>query len=99
MSNERKLSTNVKRLMARFAAREAIPRGGGMADAIQSIITPGRMAELSRNALAKVDLAIAAMRAAPDNPYGDDEETIAGAILAEIEKKELENMRDRKRGK
>lgn len=81
------LGPNMKRLMAYRVAREAIPPGGGMASAIQSIVTPGRLSELSRNALAWCDEAINAMRSAPDNPYGDDEETIAGAIVAELDKK------------
>lgn len=86
--SERKLGPNVKRLMAFKVSRDAIPSGGGFEDGIKALTTPGRMSELSRNALVWVDEAIAVMRTAHDNPYGDDEEIIAGAILAEIEKRE-----------
>lgn len=85
---DRKLGPNMKRFIAHKVAREAIPPGGGMADGISVFTTPGRLAQLSRDALAWCDAAIQAMRSAPDNPYGDDEEVIAGAILREIEKRE-----------
>lgn len=83
----RTIGPNFKRLMAYKVAREAVPPGGGMASAIQSIVTPGRLSELSRDALVWCDAAIDAIRSAPDNPYGNDEETIAGAILNELDKK------------
>jgi len=57
----------------------------GLADGIAAITTPGRMAEVARNALTWVDEVIRVMRSAPDSPYGDDEEAIAGAILAALE--------------
>ena len=78
----RKLGPNAKRLLARFAARIAIPPGGGIADGIEAI---KNLAEVTRRAVIQMDQAIAAVRAAPDNPYGEDEETIAGVILAQID--------------
>jgi hypothetical protein len=83
----RVLGPNMKRLMAYAAAKESISPGGGMADALQAIATPGRLVEITRNALAFADAAVAVMRTAPDNPYGEDEEAIAGAILAELDKR------------
>jgi hypothetical protein len=87
MTTPRKLGPNIKRLMAFKVARDAIPNGGGFAAGMTLFTEPGRLAELSRAALEWVDQAIAAMRSAPDNPYGDDEETIAGVILAELDKR------------
>lgn len=81
---ERKLGTNLKRLIAYKVSQDAVPAGGGVKDALAALTTPGRMAELSRNALAWVDQAVAAVRSAPDNPYGDDEEAICGAILEQL---------------
>lgn len=86
MSDERKLGPNMKRLLAAFAARISVPPGGGMADAIAVLTTPGRLQEVTREALKQADIAVAAMRAAPDNPYGDDEETIAGALMEAVDK-------------
>lgn len=90
---ERKLGTNMKRLMIYFISRIAIPPGGGIADGITLFTEPGKYAAVARQALEQADIAITAMRAAPDNPYGDDEETIAGAIVDNLEN-ELNKRRD-----
>jgi len=86
---DRKIGPNLKKLMIRKMARDAVPPGTGnpMGAAIESMSDKGRMIALLREALVWCDEAISVMRSAPDNPYGDDEEVIAGAILAEIEKK------------
>ena len=83
--SERILGPNMKTLLTRVVARNAIPPGGGMADAIDSIITPGKLSKISKKSLDWIDQAIQAIRSAPDNTYGDDEETVAGAILAQLE--------------
>jgi hypothetical protein len=82
--SERKLGPNAKKLLTHFAARIAIPPGGGLAAGIEAM---SRLGDVTREALAQMDQAIAAVRAAPDNPYGADEETIAGAILGELRKR------------
>lgn len=79
----RKFGPNTKKLLARFAARIAIPPGAGFTAGIEALKAPG---DLTRKAIVQMDIAIAAIRAAPDNPYGTDEETIAEVILAELEK-------------
>lgn len=83
--NNRKLGPNERRLLTYFAARVAIPPGGGMQAAISAIKNLG---EVTRVALAEMDQAIAVIKAAPDNPYGDDNEIIAGAILLTLEKQD-----------
>lgn len=85
--SERVLGKNVKRLMAYKVSRDAIPDGGGMVAGIAFILDRERMIETSRKALEWVDASIQAIRDTYDNPYGDDEETIAGAILEKIEGK------------
>lgn len=82
--NGRKLGKNMKRLLAVRVSREAIPPGGGFAAGLDFLMNPERMKEVTRQSLEWCDQAIAAVRAAPDNPYGDDEETIAGVILAQL---------------
>lgn len=86
MSDERKLGPNMKRLLFAFMARLAVPPGGGFAGAVDVFLNPEKMKENMREALKQADLAIAAMRSAPDNPYGDDEETIAKTIIDEVDK-------------
>lgn len=84
---ERKLGPNMQRLLALRVAREAIPDGGGFASGLEFFKNPARIAHVSQKALEWCDQAIAAVRASPDNPYGDDEETIAGEILKRAEKR------------
>lgn len=84
---DRKLGPNAKRLMSYYMAKEAIPKGGGFADGIAFLTNPERVRDVARDALKFVDAAVFLMRSAPDNPYGDDEEAICAAYLAELEKK------------
>lgn len=86
--SERKLGPNMKRLLAVKVSRDAIPSGGGFADGLSLFLEPGKLAAVSRNALAWIDEAISAVKAAPDNPYGDNEETIAAAILEKLDIRE-----------
>lgn len=83
----RKLGPNMKRLLSFWVSRLAVPPGAGMSAAISTFTTPGKLADLTRQALSEIDVALTAMRAAPDNPYGNDEEVIAGAIVDELQKK------------
>lgn len=87
--SERKLGANLKRLLAMRVAREAIPPGGGLGAGIDFLLNPERVKETTHKALEWCDQAIAAVRVAPDNPYGDDEETIAGVILEQVRRQEL----------
>ena len=84
---DRKLGPNMKRFLAYAVARKSIPPGGGMQAVINVLVTPGKLADVTREALKFCDDAIAAMRSAPDNPYGNDEETIAGAIVKELDRR------------
>ena len=83
--SERILGPNMKRLLAFKVSRDAIPNGGGVASGIAFLLNPEKMAETSRKALEWCDQAIAAVRATPDNPYGNNEEDIAAAILKRID--------------
>jgi len=82
---ERKHGPNFMQLAIHRVARDAIPDGGGLADGIRLYTDSEHRQALFREAFAWVDDVIAAVRAAPDNPYGDDEEEIAAAILCKIE--------------
>jgi len=80
---------NIKRLFATAMAREAIPPGGGFADGVRFLTTPGAMVEGARKAQAFVTDAIAAVRSAADpNPLRDaTDEDIAGEILRQVEER------------
>jgi hypothetical protein len=80
---------NVKKLIASKISRDAIPSGGGVADAIAFLGSPERVKQGIIKASEWVNTAIQAVReAAEPNPYKTaDNETIAGVILKGIEAK------------
>lgn len=79
------LTPNLKSLLIRFIVMESVPNGGGFAAAMNSISSKERIIENARKGMAQLNLALEAIKAAPDNPYGTDDETIAGVILKSLE--------------
>lgn len=79
------LGPNVKKMMIRWASTLMVPAGGGIADALGHLTNPELLKQRMREALDKTMTAIDAVKAAPDNPYGDDDEKIAGEILRQLE--------------
>ena len=82
------MTTNVNKLIIRKISVDAIPKGGGFQDAIGFLTNPTAICETAKRAKEWVGAAIQAVKDAPDNPYGDDDEVIAGIILEEIEKRD-----------
>jgi hypothetical protein len=76
------MGPNVKSLVIRKMSYGAIPDGGGLMDGIKFL--RGDLTKSARKAQEWVDEAIATVKTAPDNPFGDDE-AIAGEILRQIE--------------
>jgi hypothetical protein len=85
--SERPIGPNAKKLLAHFAALEAVPRGGGLADGLNFLADPDRRRRGFERAMANLDAALEAVKSAPDNPYGDDDEAIAAAVLERVEAK------------
>lgn len=81
------LGPNVKALMIRWASKLMVPDGGGINDALGHLTNPALLKEKMREALDKTMTAIDAVKAAPDNPFGNDDEAIAGEILQKIRSK------------
>jgi hypothetical protein len=82
----------VTRLIMACIAREAVPRGGGMADAIQFFTDEKhRKAVLEHAETAAMNMLVA-VKQARDNPYGEDNEAIAKAILDKIAAKRRNNL-------
>lgn len=73
------------KLIFHKVTRDAIPPGGGIAAGTTFLSDVAGMKASFRAAFAWADDAIAAVKAAPDNPYGDDDEAIAAAILDRLE--------------
>lgn len=87
VSNE-KLGPNAQKLLLLFMSREAIPPGGDIANGARFFLDEGHRRKVVERARENMQTAFEAVRAAPDNPYGDDVEAIAGAILAAVDEKE-----------
>ena len=78
------IGPNVRRLMILVMARQAIPPGGGIAEGVEAILHLDRHA---RAALEWIEDALYAIKSAPDNPYGEDDEVIVADLLRQIEEK------------
>jgi len=75
---------NMTKLIIRFMAREAIPPRGGIADGLEFFKNPEHRKEVMAKAEANAIAAIQLIKAAPDNPFGDNDEEIAGILLKKI---------------
>jgi hypothetical protein len=78
------IGPNVKKLIAHKMSLDAIPPGGGIADGV-SFLLSGKLGESAKAASEWVRRAIATVKAAPDNPFGDDDEAIAAELLRRID--------------
>jgi len=85
LDKNKPMGKNLKRLLAYKVSRDAIPNGGGFVAGLEFLMDKERMIQVSRDALAWIELAIVTIKIAPDNPYGDDDEAICAAILEKIE--------------
>jgi hypothetical protein len=87
MNTHKPYGPNLARLITKFIAREAIPPGGGLADGIEFFTNPERRKQVLAKAEADALAAIRLIKAAPDNPFGDDDEEVAGMLVEKIKEK------------
>lgn len=78
---------NVKKLIAHKISLDAIPAGGGFGDGLQFLLDKERLIATAKAATAWVSDAIALVKTTPNNPWGDDDEAIAGEILRQIDER------------
>lgn len=83
----KKQGPNVKKLIAHRMSTIMIPPGGGFKDGVKALLDIDGLKKVGKEASAWVEEAIALVKQAPDNPYGDDDEAIAGEILRQVELK------------
>lgn len=81
------MGPNVKKLISHKMALDAVPKGGGLVDAIKFVSDAQRITASARSATEWVMTAIQAVKDAPGSTYTDDE-AIAGEILRQIEEKQ-----------
>jgi len=82
--NDMRLGPNAKKLLAHFIAIEAVPVGGGLASGLNFLADENLRRKGISRAITNFHNAIELIKSAPDNPYGDDDEAIAGAILERL---------------
>lgn len=87
---ERKLTPRVRELLALFISLEAVPEGGSLQDGLDFLTNPERRRQGFEKAMANMGAALAAVKSAPDNPYGDDDEAIAAAIIERVNAKKAQ---------
>ena len=78
---------NKTKLLNHFLSMHAVPPGGGIADGLRFFADETYRKEVIKKAMVDLELAITAVKSAPDNPYGDDDNVIAGEILVQIERR------------
>lgn len=81
------MPSNVQKLVVEKASLDAIPPGGGITDGIAFLSDKNRLINGIKAAETWAKEAIALVKAAPGNPWGDDDEAIADEILRKLEEK------------
>jgi hypothetical protein len=79
---------NVKRLIAIEMARIAVPDDGCFGDGLAMMVDSERTAAVAGDARKNVAARLAILKAARDNPHGDDDEAIAADVLKWIDSPE-----------
>jgi hypothetical protein len=82
---------NVSKLIMQFAAVQAVPKGGGMADAFKFFTDSDYRMRCMEGAEVDAITAINAIISASDNPYGTDHEVIAAVLLEKIKERKSLN--------
>lgn len=84
---KRNIGPNLKKLAMHRMSIDAVPPGGGLQAAVDFIMSPNGMKDSWAASLEWAIAAVSAVRAAPDNPFGTDEEAIAGELLKRIDER------------
>jgi len=80
----------VKKLICHRMSQLMIPSGGGLLDGIRALSSPESIGNYAREATTWVEKAIATVKAAPDNSWGNDDEAIASEINRQIDQRKRE---------
>lgn len=91
---EQRKMDNKTKLLNHFLSIHAVPPGGGLEAGLRYFMDDAYRKEVIKKAMAELELSIAAVKNAPDNPYGDDDNVIAGEILEQIERRKKERKEE-----
>ena len=83
------IGPNIRKLICHRMSSIIVPPNGGFKDVFSAIKTPGRLTQVARESTEWVESAVACVKSAPNNPFGDDDEAIAGEILRRVEERRL----------
>lgn len=78
--------TNLNKLIMKIASYKASK--GGIGNAFEFFSNPEKREKIMEESETDALLSIELIKASPDNPYGNDDEAIAGRLLDEIIEKE-----------
>lgn len=81
----RKQGPYTKKLIISKMSQLAIPPDGSFSDGLVFLSDPEKIMSTCKAATEWVFFAIDLVKTCPDNPYGDDDETIAKAIMDKIQ--------------
>jgi hypothetical protein len=84
------MGPNARKLLTIRMAQLAVPVGGGFADGAKFFTDTEHRKKIVAEATDWTKQAIALVKTAPDNPYGDDDEAIAGMVLQKLEERKKE---------
>lgn len=90
---DRKLGPNMKKLISMRMASLAIPAGGDFYDGVKAIMTPGKLGEHFKEAMKWAFISVDQVKAAYDNPYGNDDEAIAEVLVKAAKARQEEQMK------
>lgn len=88
--NHRTFGPNMKQVLSLLAAGLAAKGGAKTsADYVALLADPKRHLALTKLTLHVANEMLRALRLAPDNVWGDDEETLAGVVLEKLKEREV----------
>lgn len=73
---------NVRKLIVRKMTLIMVPACGGLQSVASCLTRPGGIEQAAREASDWVETVLSSVKSSLDNPYGDDDEAIAGEILS-----------------
>jgi hypothetical protein len=80
------IGPNEKKLITKRIAAVMIPEGGSVLDGFNALTNPARMGQIAKESTKWISVMLEAIKSAPDNPHGNDNEVIAASILKQMEK-------------
>lgn len=79
------IGPNEKKLITKRIAAVMIPEGGCVFDGFEALTDPVKLGRIAKESTKWISVMLEAIKNAPDNPYGNDNEVIAASILEKMQ--------------